>query len=82
MGWWAGSDGRKVDRIFVGEIYMENIEIETEKKLVQEWYAGEWSAFDGNIYIFNRRVRQSGYVHENVLDSEVDEIDNGGRCIL
>ena len=64
-----------------GDIHGKNIEIETEKKLVQEWYAGEWSAPSTVTFTFSTEGSKTkvDIVHENVLDSEVDEIDNGWK---
>ena len=62
-----------------GDIHGKNIEVVKSKKLVQEWYSGDWekpsraafvlTAKDGGTVVF--------LTHENVPDEEAKDIADG-----
>lgn len=85
-GWGAGpakmddKEGTKFS-LWGGDIHGTNIEVEKFKKLVQEWYGGEWE--EPSIVTFKLEKDKGGtklrLLHENVPDNEYDDIDKGWR---
>lgn len=61
-----------------GEIYGKNIEVVINKKLVQEWYGGDWPEASRVTFIFNSEGNrtQIDLLHENVPDAEAKIIDS------
>ena len=62
-----------------GDIHGKNIEVVINKKLVQEWYGGDWLEASRVTFIFNSEGNktQVSLLHENVPDAEVKDIDSG-----
>jgi activator of HSP90 ATPase len=65
-----------------GEIWGKNIEVESQKKLVQEWYSGDkWEK--PSIVSFELFKDDSGtrldLTHKNIPDAEFEEVDNGWK---
>ena len=84
--WGAGPSkmdeavGRKFS-LWGGDIYGTNIEVVRFKKLVQEWYEGEWK--EPSIVTFKLEKKGSSTIlellHENVPDEEYENIENGWK---
>jgi activator of HSP90 ATPase len=62
-----------------GDIYGKNIEVVPEKKLVQEWFNGDWPK--PSLVTFTLKPQDNETIleleHLYVPDDEVDEIDQG-----
>ena len=62
-----------------GDIHGKNIEVVKNKKLVQDWYGGEWD--EPSKLIFNLTAQdgktQLELVQENVPDKEYQDISDG-----
>jgi activator of HSP90 ATPase len=73
-----GNEGTKFS-LWGGDIYGTNIEVETYKKLVQEWYGGKWE--EPSILTIKLHKDGAGtkveIVHENVPDKEYEDIQKG-----
>jgi len=62
-----------------GDVYGKNLEVDEGKKLVQEWYGGEWDnpsivAFDLHADDHTTEVILE---HKGVPDEEIEDIDAG-----
>ena len=84
---WGGSpakmdadEGTKFS-LWGGDIHGTNIEVEKFKKLVQEWYGGEWE--EPSIVTFKLQKLGNStkleLLHENVPDEEYEDIDQGWK---
>ena len=66
-------------KLWDGDIHGKNIEVIKEKKLVQEWFSGEWPK--PSIVTFILQIQDHETIleleHINVPDEEVDDIDQG-----
>lgn len=82
---WGGGPAKMDENVgtkfslWGGDIYGTNIEVEKFKKLVQEWYSGDWK--EPSIVTF-KLEKDADFtllelIHENVPDEEYDEIDKG-----
>lgn len=64
-----------------GDIHGKNVKVAPQKELVQEWYGGDWEK--PSLATFNLRSKdgktQIDLLHEDVPDSEADDIDNGWK---
>jgi activator of HSP90 ATPase len=62
-----------------GDIYGKNIEVVINKKLVQEWYGGDWAEASRVTFTFasEGNKTQVELLQENVPDSEAKDIDSG-----
>ena len=64
-----------------GDIFGKNISVVPEKKLQQEWYAGEWD--EPSIVLFtltsNGDTTTVDLLHDNIPDSEATEIESGWK---
>jgi activator of HSP90 ATPase len=62
-----------------GDIYGKNVEVVSEKKLVQEWFAGDWAK--PSIVTFTLKTEGNKTVveleHADVPDDEFEDIDQG-----
>lgn len=62
-----------------GDIHGKNIEVVKEKKLVQEWFSGDWSK--PSIVTFNLQAKDNKTIleleHTDVPDDEVEDVDQG-----
>lgn len=84
-GWGAGkaymddSEGYEFS-LWDGEIHGTNIEVVPEKKLVQEWYGGEWeepSTVQFLLFPVKDGSTKIQLVQDNVPDAEAKDIDTG-----
>ncbi len=66
-------------RLWGGDIHGKNIEVVKERKLVQEWFGGDWP--EPSTVIFTLKSEDNKTIlaleHTNVPDEEVDDIDQG-----
>jgi len=62
-----------------GDIYGKNIEVKDKRKLVQEWFGGDWAKPSKLIFTLKKDV--DGTILEleqtNVPDEEFEDIDEG-----
>ena len=82
---WGGGPSTMDDEIgtefqlWGGDIHGKNIEVEKEKKLVQEWFEGDWEK--PSIVEFTLQTDHNKTIlkleHKSVPDEEIDEIDQG-----
>lgn len=68
-------------KLWGGDIHGTNIEVVPEKKLVQEWYSGNWS--EPSIATFELFAEHGGtrveFLHENVPDQDAKDIEEGWK---
>jgi len=64
-----------------GDIHGKNIEIVPNKKLVQEWFGGDWKNPSRAIFTLTEieNGTELSLLHEDVPDEEVKEIDEGWK---
>lgn len=82
---WGGGPSKmdsKVDfefSLWGGDIYGKNIEVIAQKKLVQEWFGGDWPK--PSIVTFDLKSEENGTILEleqiDVPQEDVDDIDQG-----
>jgi len=82
---WGGGPSKMDSKIgfqfqlWGGDIYGKNIDLEWEKKLVQEWFSGNWK--DPSVVTFTLKIEQKGTIldleHINVPDEDAEYIDQG-----
>ncbi len=62
-----------------GDVFGRNKEVVPDKRLVQEWYNGDWR--EPSLVTFTLTPEGSGtlleLIHENIPPEEVDDIDTG-----
>ncbi len=62
-----------------GDIFGRNIEVIPKRKLVQEWFGGDWPK--ASIVTFKLKEDENGTIleleHVEVPDDEIDDIDQG-----
>jgi len=84
---WGGGPTKMDDKegtkfsLWGGDIHGTNIEVETFKKLVQEWYGGKWK--EPSIVTFKLEKQGNStdlnLLQENVPDDEYKDIDDGWK---
>ena len=84
---WGGGPAKMSDKVgsnfslWDGDTHGKNIEVETNKKLVQEWFSGKWSK--PSIATFNLSSKNDettiDFTHENVPEEELEDIEQGWR---
>ena len=66
-------------KLWNGDIYGKNIEVESKSKLVQEWFGGDWAK--PSILTFTLKKDKEDVILEleqtEVPDEEFEDIDNG-----
>ena len=83
---WGGTEVEMSDQVdgkfslWDGSIHGTNVEVEPERKLVQEWYGGIWE--DPSSVQFTLHEEADGttrleLVQENVPDEDAADIDSG-----
>lgn len=82
---WGGGPAKMDDKVgtefslWGGDIYGKNIEVVKNKKLVQEWYGGDWAK--PSIVVFkleeNNAYTKVTLEHADVPEDEIKNIDNG-----
>lgn len=82
---WGGGPAEMNDmpgtkfKLWGGEVFGTNLEVITNKKLVQEWYGGEWDYPSKVTFILISEgdSTELELTHEDVPEKEVDEINDG-----
>jgi activator of HSP90 ATPase len=82
---WGAGPAQMDDRVgtefelWGGDIHGKNVAVEPERKLVQEWYSGDWPA--PSLATFTLATEGGGtrleLVHSGVPESEYSDIDSG-----
>ncbi len=82
---WGGGPVKMDERegsefsLWGGDIHGKNIEIVPEKKLVQQWFGGNWKK--PSIATFALHSEEDGvridFLHENVPDEDAKNIEEG-----
>jgi len=66
-------------QLWDGDIYGKNIEVVKERKLIQEWFSGDWPK--PSIVTFTLQIQDHGTIleleHVDVPDEEIDDVDQG-----
>jgi len=62
-----------------GDVYGKNLEVEKERKLVQEWYGGEWDRPSTVTFSLNADDHCTEIILEqtDVPENEIDDVDAG-----
>lgn len=62
-----------------GDVFGKNTEVIKNKKLVQDWYGGNWEKPSKAIFTLTKKGKGTilELIHENVPDSEARNIDSG-----
>jgi uncharacterized protein YndB with AHSA1/START domain len=83
---WGAGPGVVMDdepgtafRLWGGDIHGKNLEVERWKRLVQEWYGGDWGERSVVTFLLSEKNGSTEVVltHENLPDDEADAIDQG-----
>ena len=84
--WGAGPAKMNEDECFKfslwgGDIHGTNTKVIKEKKLVQDWYGGDWVTPSQVIFTFSREKNKTrvDLVHSNLPEDEVNEFDKGWK---
>ncbi|MGZ7108780.1 MAG: SRPBCC domain-containing protein [Methanobacterium sp.] len=66
-------------QLWGGDIHGKNIEVEKEKKLVQEWFGGNWPKPSIATFTLKREDDETilELVQEDVPDEDANDIDGG-----
>jgi activator of HSP90 ATPase len=68
-------------KLWGGDIFGKNIEVVAKKKLVQEWYSGDWKS-PSKVHIALSEENGNTYIdllHEDVPDGEKEKINKGWK---
>jgi activator of HSP90 ATPase len=84
---WSGADAEMDENIgtnfklWGGDIFGKNIEVEKNKKLVQEWYAGNWSKPSIVTFILKELSGKTEVelLHKDIPDKEARDIEQGWK---
>ncbi|OGY28529.1 MAG: hypothetical protein A3F33_03085 [Candidatus Woykebacteria bacterium RIFCSPHIGHO2_12_FULL_43_10] len=85
---WSGGKAKMSDKqgvpfeLWDGDIYGTNLEVVTNKKLVQEWYGGDWDKPSKVTFVLTAlgpEQTQVALLHENVPDKEAHDIEDGWK---
>lgn len=84
---WGGGPVKMNDKVgtkfefWGGDIHGKNIEVIPSKKLVQEWFSGDWKK--PSIVAFTLRAEKNkvkiDLLHTDVPNNEAADIDNGWK---
>jgi activator of HSP90 ATPase len=84
---WGGGPATMDDKVgtefklWGGDIWGKNLEVESEKSLVQEWYGGDWS--EPSKVTFDLKSDDGKttieLLHENIPDDEAKGIADGWK---
>lgn len=68
-------------KLWGGEIWGKNLEVIKNKKLVQEWFGGEWDKPSRVTFTLkgNHNKTELSLLHEDLPENEVQDIDDGWR---
>lgn len=84
---WGGGPAEMDDKVgtefklWGGDIWGKNLEIEPNKKLVQDWYGGDWNESSKMTFILKSEGNKTivDLFQENVPDSEEKVIADGWK---
>ncbi len=84
---WGGGPVKMSDKVsdefsfWGGDIYGKNVEVEKNKKLVQEWYGGEWESPSIVSFTLNYDGNETEVIllHKDLPKDEIKEFDEGWR---
>lgn len=84
---WGGGPAEMDDKVgtefklWGGDIWGKNLEVEPNKKLVQEWYGGDWNESSKMTFILKSEGNKTivDLFQENVPDSEEKVIADGWK---
>lgn len=85
---WGGGPVKMNDKVgtkfefWGGDIYGTNTEVDPQKKLVQDWYGGEWPKPSKVTFLLKRvsdNKTQLNLLHENLPDDQADNFDDGWK---
>jgi len=64
-----------------GDIHGKNTEVIPNKKLVQEWFGGDWEKPSITTFSLSNKdgVTTIDFLHENVPDSDARSIEDGWK---
>ena len=82
---WGGGPAVMDDKVgtqfklWDGDIHGTNTEIELCKKIVQEWYSGDWPEPSIAEFTFSQKNGKTiiDLLHKNIPDMKTEEIDKG-----
>jgi uncharacterized protein YndB with AHSA1/START domain len=83
---WGAGPGVVMDekpgtafKLWGGDIHGRNLEVDRWKRLVQEWYGGDWEKPSLVTFSLSERdgATQVVLTHENLPDDEAESIDEG-----
>lgn len=68
-------------KLWGGDIWGKNLEVDANGKLVQEWYGGDWNEPSKVTFIIRGNGNETtiDLIHENVPDDEEKEIADGWK---
>src|SRR3989344_820723 len=84
---WGGGPAKMDEKIgtkfkfWGGDIHGKNIEVVPNKKLVQEWFSGNWDYPSIVTFTLNeeKNAVKIDLLHTNVPDNEAKDIDEGWK---
>ncbi len=84
---WGGSPAKMSDKpgekfeLWGGDVFGTNIEVVENKKLVQEWYGGNWTKSSKVVFIFENLGDKTKVIltHTNLPENEVENFDQGWK---
>lgn len=84
---WGGGPAKMSDKVgfefslWDGDIYGENIEVETNKKLVQEWFGGKWDKPSLATFALSSKNGKTTIelTQTDVPDAEFEDIEQGWK---
>ncbi len=84
---WGGGPVKVDDKVgtkfelWGGDIYGKNTEVVKEKRLVQDWFGGDWPEPSKVTFTLNGEGNETvlELLHENVPDDEADSFDEGWK---
>jgi len=68
-------------KLWGGDIWGKNLEVEPQRRLVQEWYSGDWPEPSKATFLLKSDGDKTTVelLHENIPDDEAKEIADGWK---
>lgn len=88
---WGGGPAKTDDRVgtefslWGGDIHGKNLEVVKNKKLVQDWFGGDWPKASKVTFILKEKDGKTtiDLLHEDVPENEANDIADGWKeCYL
>lgn len=84
---WGGGPARMDDKegtaftLWGGDIHGKNISVVQNKKLIQEWFGGDWSTPSKVTFTLRNKgqMTELHLLHEDVPDADAADIDDGWK---